>query len=231
MTRISRLILTAACAAGILSSTFAADVKKNMPSRKDAEQMLTEAGGDHYPEDMKISPIGPVETDSTYYHIFSGTLKNSGFHLIFFDNTPAYLGYYLVSLEPTGYGEGEIYLYLTSDSEVTIPIGDEGPTDKIRIGSTGMQATFIKAPVKEEPEEEEVVDTTDNTPAKIKKTPEYRSWNITKDGKTINVPSAIFVEMKNGNITIKNGKNGFVATVPAKSLSAADQEYLKDLLQ
>jgi hypothetical protein len=208
------------------------DIQKNKPARRDVEQILEEIGGAHNPEKMKVSPLGSVETDSTYYHVFYGSLKKGGYHLIFFDNTPAYLGYYLISLEPTGYGEGEIYLYLTSNSTITIPIGDEGPPEKLRMGDTGMQAArFIMAPVKEEPEEEAAVSSKGQAAVKAKKKPEYRSWNITKDGKVINVPSAIFIEMKDGNIALKNGKNGSMATVPAKSLSAADKDYLQDLLQ
>lgn len=231
MTSISRLMLAAACAAGILSSTFAADVQKNMPKRKDVEKMLEEAGGEHYPEDLKVSPVGSVETDTTYYHVWYGIRRKAGYHLLFFDNTPAYLGYYLISYEPTGYGEGEIYLYLSSDSRMTIPIDDEGPPEKMRLGDTGMQAKFIPAPIKEEPVEEETVAESSNKSSKEKKAPEYREWNIKKDGKLINVPSAIFVEMKAGNVSIRNAKNGLIATVPAGALSSEDKEYLKDLLQ
>ena len=67
--------------------------------------------------------------------------------------------------------------------------------------------------------------------SKKKKKPVYREWNIAKDGKVINVPSAIFVEMKDGNVSIMNAKNGLIATVPAGSLSPEDKEYLQDLLQ
>ena len=79
--------------------------------------------------------------------------------------------------------------------------------------------------------EEEVVESTKKGPAKPKQKPEYRAWTITKDRKPLNVESAIFVKMEDGVVTIKNGKNGRVANVPASSLSPADKEYLKDLLQ
>lgn len=231
MTSISRLMLTAVCASGILSNTFAADVKKNKPSRNDVEAMLVEAGGEHFPEGLKLSPVGPVETDSTYYHVWYGTRKKGGYHLIFFDNTPAYLGYYLIALEPVGYGEGEIYLYLTSASKYTITIGDEGPPEKISITELNQQAKFVRPPVKEEPVEEEMVETRDKGPAKPKRKPEYRAWTITKDRKPLNIESAIFVKMEDGVVTIKNGKNGRIANVPASSLSPEDKEYLKDLFQ
>lgn len=231
MNRIYKLMLTVACSAGILSTTFAADVSKNKPSRKDVEQALEAIGGDHFPENMKISPIGPVETDSTYYHIFYGTRKEGGYHLIFFDNTPTYLGYYLITLLPTGYGEGEIELRLTSDSTVIIPVPDEGPPEKLRIDEIGQSAPFVPAPVVEEPEVEEPDAAVAIARPKEKKKPEYREWNIAKDGKLINVPSAIFVEIKDGKITIKNAKNGLLATIPVKSLSPADKKYLKDLLE
>ena len=78
-----KVMLTAACSAGILYSALAADVSKNKPSRRDVEQTLEEIGGEHFPEGMKISPVGPVETDTTYYHIFYGTRKEGGYHLIF----------------------------------------------------------------------------------------------------------------------------------------------------
>ena len=233
MKNISRLMLIALFATGLLSTTFAADVSKNKPSRNDVKEMLAEAGGEHYPEDLKVSPVGPVETDSTYYHVWYGTRKKSGYHLIFFDNTPAYLGYYLISLEPTGYGEGEIYLYLTSDSKYTIEIGDAGPPEKINITELNQQAKFVRAPVKVEPveEEEEEIQLTEKGPAKPKKKPEYRSWVIIKGGKELNVESAIFVKVEKGVVTIKNGKNGLTANVPVGSLSPADKEYLQDLLQ
>lgn len=231
MTSISRLILTAVCASGILFNTYAADVRKNKPSRSDVEKILEEIGGEHFPEGMQISPIGPVETDSTYYHIFVGTRRKGGYHLIFFDNTPTYLGYYLLSLEPTGYGEGEIYLYLTSSSTYTITIGDDGPPEKINITDLGQVAKFVRAPVKEEPVEEVAVKKVDRGPAKPTKIPEYRSWKITMDSKVLNIESAIFVKAQKGIVTIKNGKNGMVADVPASALSAEDKEYLQDLFQ
>ena len=231
MTSIYRLLLTAVCAAGILSTTFAADVRKNKPSRSDVEKILEEIGGEHFPAKMKISPLGPIETESTYYHAFYGALKNGSYHLIFFDNTPAYLGYYLISLQPTGYGEGQVELYLSSSSTAIIPIPDSGPPEKIRIVELGKTAPFIRAPVKEEPEEQETVAAENNTPSKPKKKPEYRSWTINKDGQALNIESAIFVELKGGDITIRDGKKGLVATVPVKSLSPADKEYLRDLLQ
>jgi hypothetical protein len=225
-----KVMLTAACMAGILYSAFAADVKKNKPSRRDVEQRLEEIGGEHFPEGLKISPVGPVETDSTYYHIWYGTRKKGGYHLIFYDNTPAYLGYYLISYEPTGYGEGEIYLYRTSNSKTTVPVPDEGPPEKILTDESGLMARFIPAPVVEEPEEEPD-ETAALTSPKKKKKPEYREWNITKGGRVINVPSAIFVEMADGNVSIMNAKNGLIATVPASSLSPEDKAYLKELLQ
>lgn len=229
MTNLSRLILTALCAAGILSDTFAADVRKNKPARRDVENILKEIGGEHFPENMKVSPIGPVETDSTYYHVFYGTKRKGGYHLIFFDNTPAYLGYYLISLEPIGYGEGELYLYLTSDSTVTITIDDDGPPEKIKIPEVNQQSRFVPAPIKVEPVED--AQSTGGGPAKPKKKPEYRSWMITKSGQELNIESAIFVKFEDGIVTIKNGKNGLIANVPAGALSSADKEYLRDLLE
>ena len=89
----------------------------------------------------------------------------------------------------------------------------------------------MSAPVKEEPEEEESVAAENNAPSKPKKKPEYRSWTINKDGQALAIETAIFVELKDGDITIRDGKKGLVATVPVKSLSAADKEYLRDLLQ
>jgi hypothetical protein len=224
-----KVMLTAACSAGILYSAFAADVRKNKPSRKDVEQTLEEIGGEHFPEGLKISPVGPVETESTYYHVFYGTRKKGGYHLIFFDNTPAYLGYYLISYEPLGYGEGEVILYRTSNSTTIVPIPDEGPPEKILTDDAGLKANFIPAPVVEEPEEE--TDAAAGLAPQKKKKPEYREWNIQKDGRLINVPSAIFVKMEDGNVSIMNAKNGLIATVPAGSLSPEDKEYLQDLLE
>lgn len=238
MKSISNVVLAFALAAGIVSGSLASDERKNDPSKSEVEDILEEIGGDHFPERMKINKLGSVETDKTYYHIFYGSLKNGGYNLIFFDNTPAYLGYYVVSLEPVDYGEGEIYLRQGSGSPVVITISDDGPPAKLRIGSTGATAKFVPAPEEEEPEVEEpaagassTAATSSSAPPKEPKKPEYRSWTITMGGTVVNVESAIFVEMKDGQVTIKNAKNGKLATVKASTLSDADKDYLRDLLQ
>jgi len=231
MNNFTTVIATVAFSLGIVSNTLAADVKKNAPSKSTVEKTLKEIGGEHFPEKMKISELGSIETDTTYYHIFVGTLKNGGYHYIFYDNTPTYLGYYEISYEPYDYGEGEIYLSLTSDSRITVPITDAGPTDKLRLGSTGETVTFVKAPVIEKPEVEET--TTKRSiggPQKAKKATDYRPWTITMSGKAIEV-EAIFVEMKDGQVTLKSAKNGQLATVPLKAFSNADKAYLKDILE
>jgi len=233
MNYFSTVIATMAFSVGILSNTQAADVKKNAPSKSTVEKTLQEIGGDHFPEKMKISELGSIETDSTYYHIFVGTLKGGGFHYIFFDNTPTYLGYYLITYEPYDYGEGEFYLSRTSDSRITVPISDKGPTDKLTLEGTGESVTFVKAPVKEVPvvEAPVAVKSTFGGPQKAKKPTEYRPWTVTMGGNVIEVESAIFVEMKDGQVTLQSAKNGQLATVPVKALSAADRAYLRDILE
>ena len=62
-----KVMLTAACSAGILYSALAADVSKNKPSRRDVEQTLEEIGGDaasrfagrlHGPAGLKLGGRG-----------------------------------------------------------------------------------------------------------------------------------------------------------------------------
>ncbi len=232
MNNFSTVVAAIALSLGIVSSTPAADVKKNAPSKSKVEDILEEIGGEHFPEDMKVSFCASVETDTTYYHIFCGTLRKGGYHYIFFDNTPTYLGYYLISYEYYDYGESEFYLSLTSDSRITIPMTDAGPPPQLRLGSTGETVTFVKAPIKEEPVAE--VTTSKSSiggPQRAKKATEYRPWTVTMGGNVIEVESAIFVEMKDGQVTLKSAKNGQLANVPAKSLSAKDKAYLKDILE
>lgn len=256
MKNISASILAIALAMGSITSSQAADEKKNGPkNRRAVEQILETLGEDHNPEKMKISEVGAVETESTWFHIYSGYLRDENYYrIIIFDNTPKYLGYYEVPYRPDDVGEEEIVLFNEdSAEELTIPLTDKGPEKGIRF-SNGTTAQFIAAPEPEVeepagPAEGETVNEGDATPlpgeeaaaaqesteqqepAKPEKKAEYRTWTITRSGQVITF-SAIFVELKDRRtIVLKNSKNGNTANILITELSAADRQYLKEFME
>lgn len=243
--------LTLAIVLGFVSVTLAGYPKKRQPSSKrDVEKALEAAGGDHNPEKIKIKDIGYLKTgteepeETSWFWIYSGQLDDkSGYHLIIFDNTPKYLGYYLVTAEPRD-TDGKEYINLYTDENVdengvplpkTVPFDESGPPKRIQ-DANGMPVKFVPAPPPAAPEKSTSGSSSSTSSASSsssgpKMEPEYRSWHITIGEKVIEVESAIFVELKNGNVTIKDAKTGRTVTKPIAAFSDEDKEYLKQLLK
>ena len=227
---------------GTSSITVDAATKKNDPNKKEVEKILKEIGGEHYVDDMKINDIctldfeDPKTEEDVYYHIYSGSLRKGGYHLIIFDNKPEYLGYYSVSFEPADYEEGAVLLDSGDSDEDgntywhTVALDVDGPPEKIRIDGTPV--SFVKNPNREA---EEKMNGSDGAPMLVVPEKEksasgevidYRDWTITMQGKEITV-NAIFEKIEGGKVYIKNAKNGRVAAVPGSALSEEDKEYVK----
>ncbi len=257
MKKISAWILVVAVAMGAVLSSMAAEAKKNKPkNRRAVELILEEIGGDHNPEKMKVTEVGSVETDTSWFHIYSGYLrKEYEYRIIIFDNTPRYLGYYQTKYRPENVEQDAIILFdETSGRRLKCPLKDPGPLRAVIFNETGDTANFVKGPEPEKPEattdnagdaaqtdtslpgeeQDQGAATEEQKPEEKKpeaKKAEYRSWTIRRNGETIRF-SAVFVEMKDRKtIVVKSSKNGNTADILLTELSPADRQYLQDLLQ
>lgn len=235
--RMKKTLVTIICAT-VATTMFlplnsAAKTKKNDVDKKEVKELLEEIGGDHWIERMKVNEVCSMEFENEageddYYHIYYATLKKGGYRVIVYNNVPEYLGFYPVEWEVTGYEEGVILLDAGGGSTFKLLIPAKGPSAKIRID--GNPITFVKNPKLEEEKKAVVADT--GIPAVPKETSasgeviDYRDWKITMKGKVITV-NAKFVKIENGKISIKNSKNGKVASIPGSALSEEDKEYVK----
>lgn len=203
--------------------------KKNEPKNRNAvADALKAAGEEHFPEKMKVRDIGSIKMENTYYHIYSGTLKEGGYHAIVFDNKPEYLGYYFIAeYEPSGYEDGgskEGYILIDLGSggdEERIRIKQDGPVDQATID--GVKSYFVKAPEKkvkafEKPKEE--------GGSEDSLEPIFREWTIAHDGKKLKV-RAIYVSQTFGKVTLRGEATGRENAFPISSISKEDQEYIK----
>lgn len=245
-------------ASGLCIESYAADVDENPPkSKRVVEDLLKELGGEHYPEDLqRVAEVGPVETDTTFYHIYRAYRKDAQLNrIIIFDNTPAYLGFYDISsnVEIEDVEEGAILLRdpdeqgRDGEGLLPLPIPDKGPGSQIRV--SGTQVKFVKAPEPETPESETAEDgtaageqvstlptTTAAAPASTTEKPkptkqeyEYREWTITSGGKVIKVKAQL-VEVDRKEVIIKSAKNGRNSIpISLQMLSAEDRVYLSKL--
>lgn len=223
---------------GMASSALAGGEKKNPPrNSKEVEKFLKEAGGEHFPERMKISNKMSIDVEDTYFHVFSGSLKKGGYHIIIFNNVPEYLGYYASEYEPSDYEEGTVFLDSGDSDEdgnptyYTVPIGEKGPADKIRID--GIPTKFVKAPGADEKKAVSGIGKVAEGGTAAMETAEedaiqYRDWKITIQGKE-RTYNAIFVSVEKGKVSIKDSKRGKIATLPVSALSSEDVEYLKEI--
>lgn len=258
-------ILTVAVVGGIVLSAYASP-KKREPDKREVEKILQQIGGEHYVEGMKIRSIGKIENNipeeedkgniKAYYWVFSATLPDGGYHVIIFDNTPFYLGFYPSRLSPIECGEVSNEGYIKFDQGDfdegedpifggtdywTIKIPASGPRERVTLKNMeGAPSEFVKGP---EPEKEEEVQqesrgamgqslsSGSTKPQKKRIKPEYRTWHVNFQGRIIEVESAIFVSVENGLITLKDGKTGKKVSLPARDFSDEDQKYLKGLMQ
>ncbi|MBN2703438.1 MAG: hypothetical protein JXR23_04420 [Pontiellaceae bacterium] len=205
MKNIAKSLLVTVFTAGLLSATNAADVKEKGPDGKRAVQaLLEELGGDHWPEGAtKVSEVGAIETESTFFHVYKLYDKeNQTWRTLFFDNEGEYLGYYELICEPRDVEEGALFFKLEDEEDMDeedadkVPITDKGPPGSIMLGSQGAQ--FVKAPKKKK-DTEDIVETVvdpgeisdvenierlsaiDDTPPEFveeTKVAEYRDWTI-----------------------------------------------------
>ncbi len=240
-----KLITALTCTTIIFSGALSAKAeKKNDPDKKDVEKLLKEIGAEHYVERMKVRDFCSLkyektEDEDSYWHIYSGQLKEGGYHVIIYNNVPEYLGFYRVDFEPVEYEEGKIMLDSGDSDEdgnsyfYDLPLPDKGPAATVRID--GVPTKFVKNP-KLEAEKTEVAGTkTGGIPVVPKETTasgeviDYRDWTITMGGKQVTV-NAIYVKFEKGKVTIKNSKNGREAEIPGSALSTEDQEYIKRMI-
>jgi phosphoribosylformylglycinamidine (FGAM) synthase PurS component len=221
-----------------------AKTKKNDPDKKTVEKILKEVGGEHYVDKMRINQVCSMEMENAageevYYHVYNISLREGGYRIAFFDNTPNYLGFYKSEFEATDYEEGAILLDSgDSDEEgntsfFTLPVGIAGPASKVRID--GVPTPLVKNP-KLDPKANGETGENGGGPIAVPqpksasgKDIEYRDWKITIQGKERDY-NAIFVEKSGAtSIKIKDSKRGMTATVPISSLSRDDQAYLKEI--
>lgn len=229
MKKILGIMITGALIAGMAATVEAATKreKKNEPKNKNAAiELIKAAGEEHFPEKMKVREVGSIKMEKTYYHIYCGALRGgSTYHVIVFDNTPAYLGYYKSSYEPADVEEGAI-LIDTGDSDdegnteyAKIRVKETGPTDGTTI--QGEKVRFVEAPEQEKPKTVESADGTEGS-SEIA----YREWTITLGGKKHKV-RAIYVSQTFGKVTLRAEASGKENSFPISSISSEDQAYIK----
>lgn len=231
---LTALICTTIAATGLMQAEAA---KKNDPNKKEVLELLKEIGEPHYEERMKVYSVCSLEFEGKdgeddYYHVYSGSLKKGGYHIIVYNNVPEYLGYYLVDFEATDYEEGAVLLDSGDGSSYfTLPIPPSGPAETVRID--GIPTKFVKNPKLEEKKDGSVIAADGGIPALPKKETsasgeviDYRDWTITIKGRTLTV-NALFVKIEKGQVTLKSSKNGRETTVPGSALSDEDKEYVR----
>ena len=231
-------ILVTIAAMGMLTAEAA---KKNDPDKKEVLKLMEEIGDVHFEERMKVNDLCSLKFEDasgedSFYHIYVGTLKKGGYHVIVYNNVPEYLGFYKVEYEPSDYEEGTILLDSGDSDEdgntsyFNLPIPDNFKGATVRID--GVPTKFVKNPQLEEKAAGSALAKTGGIPVVPKETSasgeviDYRDWKITMNGKEITV-NAIFVKVDKGKVTIKNSKNGREAQIPGSALSDEDKEYVR----
>jgi len=223
------IIVTGLLLAGLATSANAESKreKKNEPKNRNVVAETVKAAGEkHFPEKMKIRDIGSIKMEKTYYHIYCGTLKKGGYHVIIFDNKPEYLGFYFIEqYEPSGYEdggakEGAVLIDLGNGNEEKIRIKQDGPTDQATID--GVKSYFVKVPEKkvkafEKPKEE-------GAEGALK--PEFREWTITLGSQKLKV-RAIYVSQTFGKVKLRAEASGKENEFAISSISKEDREYIK----
>ena len=203
-----------------ISCDIALAEKKNPPKNDDAiELALSEAGKDHFPEDLKFDEIGTIKHLETYYHAFVGYLKTGNYRILIFDNMPTYLGFYTVEFEPVDYEESTILLDDGADGYFNVRLGKDGPLENILID--GLKTTFVK---NEKAESKTEALTKKEEKIKI----EYRDWTFNVKGQTRSA-RAIFIKKVGSKVFLKDEKRGITKDFPFSMLSKQDVEYLRSI--
>ncbi|MDZ8117385.1 hypothetical protein [Pontiella agarivorans] len=232
-----KTLTTLICATVAVTGLMQAEAaKKNDPDKRDVQKLMEELGDPHYQDRMKVYSVCSLEFEGAdgeddYYHIYSGTLKKGGYHLIVYNNVPEYLGFYLVDFEPVDYEEGAVLLDSGDGSTYfPFPIPASGPADTVRVD--GIPTKFVKNPRLEEKKEGPIVAgggipaVPDKETSASGEVIDYRDWNITIKGRTITV-NALFVKVEKGQVTLKSSKNGRETTIPGSAFSDEDKEYIR----
>lgn len=223
-------ILMMTAAMGIATGVLAKSEKKNPPKSGDVEKMIKDAGGDHFPEDMKVNKVGPIEVGDTYYHAYCGSLQKGGYRVILFDNSPAYLGYYATEFEASDYEEGAVLLDSgESDEEGNtdwyyIRIGNDGPKEKVSID--GIPTPFVKNKKSEEEKKAEATKAATTSADNGGLQPEYREWSIRAGAKEMKF-TAIYIKQAGGKVYLKEQKRGITKDFSISKFSKEDQAYIK----
>jgi hypothetical protein len=226
-----------------------AGTKKNNPDKKEVMALLKEIGESHYVEKMKVNDFCNLKFENEageddYYHIYTGSLKKGGFHVIVYNNVPEYLGYYRVEFEPSDSEEGAILLDSGESDEdgnsltFNLPIPAKGPAAKIRIDGTPV--AFVKNPKLEA--KDSVAADGSNTKlatgsaemqAAGEEAEKFRTWTLTApSGKAVTV-EAMFVsfDKRKKMVTIRLAKNNAEKAFAAHMFSDEDKEYLKTVIE
>tara|TARA_E500000178_G_scaffold247365_1_gene244001 strand:+ start:4241 stop:4894 length:654 start_codon:yes stop_codon:yes gene_type:complete len=209
------LLITICCALNIANAE-----KKNPPKNDDSvEQALTTAGKKHFPEDFKFDEIGTIKHEETYFHAFVGYPKDGNYRVLFFDNSPAYLGFYAVEYEPVDYEESTVLLDDGAEGFFNLRLGKEGPLDKIMID--GITTPFVK-------NENFTQVAKQMTETETKPKIAYREWTLRAKGREIPV-TAIFVKKAGSKVYLKDQKRGITKDFSISMLSKNDIEYLRSI--
>lgn len=232
MKKTTTTLMSMALVLGLASGAIAKSEKQNDPNKGEVVKAIKDAGGEHNPERMKLGKVGSIEAGETFYHAWCGTMKNDGYRVLIFNNTPSYLGFYTTEFEPVDYEDGAVLLDSGENDEdgntsyFSLAIGSDGPNDKVRID--GIPSPFVKNEKAEAKKATGKAATTATTTADKENEIDYRDWKIKIKGQ-VSTFNAIFVKNEGGKVYIKDSKRGKTAAVPYSSLSAEDKDYVKKI--
>ena len=195
--------------------------KKNPPRNTRAvEQALMEAGEPHFPEDIDIQKLGPIKHNETYFHVYAASL-DTNYRVLFFNNTPTYLGYYEVVFEPVDYEEGAVLLAAGGGTYFSLPLSKEGPAKEVVID--GTPTPFIINEKANKGPEKTTEDESSDAPKIV-----YRMWTVNIKGRDIPV-KALFVKKEGSQIFLQDEKRGIVKGFSLSKLGKEDVAYLRTI--
>ena len=195
--------------------------KKNPPRNTRAvEQALMEAGEPHFPEDIDVQKLGPIKHNETYFHAYAASL-DTNYRVLFFNNTPTYLGYYEVAFEPVDYEEGAVLLAGGGGTYFSLPLSKEGPAKEVVIDGTPIP--FIINEKATKGPEKTTEDESSDAPKIV-----YRMWTVNIKGRDIPV-KALFVKKEGSQIFLQDEKRGIVKGFSLSKLGKEDVAYLRTI--
>ena len=195
--------------------------KKNPPRNTRAvEQALMEAGEPHFPEDIDVQKLGPIKHNETYFHVYAASL-DTNYRVLFFNNTPTYLGYYEVVFEPVDYEEGAVLLAAGGGTYFSLPLSKEGPAKEVVID--GAPTPFIINEKANKGPEKTTEDESSDAPKIV-----YRMWTVNIKGRDIPV-KALFVKKEGSQIFLQDEKRGIVKGFSLSKLGKEDVAYLRTI--